>query len=159
MLGTSYQQHLQHHRSSVRKCFFQFVGLVMSDFLQPHEVTARTSFQTADMPELGLRDDVDGLPFRVYCLRCGDGKKLYVGVVHRSDLKERLEKHWQADATLFTTTHRCFEICLIRPSVHVRVQPQRLCCSMRSWKNLATVFCWEVGRKRYRRAPLSRDSC
>ena len=87
----------------------------MSDFLQPHEVTARTSFQTADMPELGLRDDVDGLPFRVYCLRCGDGKKLYVGVVHRSDLKERLEKHWQADATLFTTTHRCFEVCLIRP--------------------------------------------
>lgn len=128
----------------------------MSDFLQPHEVTARTSFQTADMPELGLRDDVDGLPFRVYCLRCGDGKKLYVGVVHRSDLKERLEKHWQADATLFTTTHRCFETCLIRTCASPAAEALLFYVLL---ENLATVFCWEVGRKRYRRAPLSRDSC
>ena len=82
------------------------------------DVSSDTALWYSGIPDLGLVRD-SSLPFRVYVLRCAPQKEgspytWYVGLVHKSKLAERLERH-RLGACHFTRVHRPLAVVLLWP--------------------------------------------
>jgi hypothetical protein len=82
--------------------------------MRPDAVTANTRFAADEMPALGLKDGLD-MEFRVYVLCCGAA--FYVGIEHRSEVGERIRKHFEGTATHFTSESAATDVWLVWPAV------------------------------------------
>ena len=80
----------------------------------PAQVSTTTVFKTANMPEIGLKPDLEW-PLRIYVLEC-ENKKQYVGIVPSSKLCERLADHWAGRGADFTRVNKPQKVCFVHPA-------------------------------------------
>jgi predicted GIY-YIG superfamily endonuclease len=87
----------------------------------PSNVKWDTVFADESMPPLDLSDKLEGKQWRIYIIECYPqpgklGPCWYVGICHRSEIKQRLAKHWSGTAAHYTRMNKPKEIQMIWPA-------------------------------------------
>lgn len=83
-------------------------------------VFANTLVCNPMLPRFGLEADLS-FQYRVYVLRCKDGVQ-YVGIEHRSKLRQRIHAHFDGNGAFFTKEHKPLSVWLSWPAAGPAVE-------------------------------------
>lgn len=83
-------------------------------------VCANTLVCCSTLPALGLAADLT-FPYRVYVLQCGSSMR-YVGYVHKSKLRQRVQSHFDGTGAFFTKEHKPSSVLMVWPAAGPAVE-------------------------------------